>query len=497
MKKRQATILQCHDILVQVLTFVSGCDWCHIQQASRTCREITIGSTKFIATSWKASVKSIGQQSLHSLLEERELFTIFLYLTNEPSLDHQRVDEHHRSLLDLAVEMNLFHFARLLVSRGFKSCVDAETMFQCIQHRNLVGCEVLLSCGLPIDRFRSRDDGLNVLTCSVLYGSPELVELFLDHGVSVPNGVLVEGIQSRNTDFDVIEITRLLLEKGACNPSSVSITGVPALQVAVQYSPFAHQLAEVLIEHGADPNQRDGSEGGGFTALDVACKKRKKTCYELLKRKGGTHSLKFAVETGAVSTIESLLSCPARALVPIEDLHYLVTVAAAMGRVESLKVLIDSGRVNDLNEILVRDDVTPLHLVACRGHYSACRLLINSGINVSARAYGGVDLHMFASTLAGSPLWFDPADSGPGGSVVPPPVRLKTAAELAREAGHDRLGKLIDFCVLERVIARRDSDVSWTSSSGGHASPTSVASVSSAHSPVVQAATSVLVLEGL
>ena len=455
--KRHQPLLLYEDILIQVLPFTDGSDWSHLEQTSTVCHSICASSLHYIVSSWTSSGFGIVPPSLHSLLLQKELFKIYVYLADNPS--YEAVDENHRSLLDLAVELKYYHFARILISKGIKSCTESETMFECIRDHDVMGCEILLSCGLPIDRFRSRDDGLNVLTSSVLFGSSDLVDLFLSKGVSVPNGILIEAIQSRGTHIEVIKIVSLLLNKGRCDPNSVSMSGVPALQVAILFSPFAHQLAEVLLSTGADPNMSDGSDGGGMTALDVASMKRKRTCTDLIKSVGGTHSFKFCVQYGQV------VNFPAST--DENTLKYLLSLAAAMGRVESLKALVEL-RTVDLDTVLVRGDISLLHLAACRGHYAVCRYLIRGcRINVSARAFGGVDIHMYAANLAGSPLWFNPAEEGLAGSLLPPVVRLKTAAELAREAGHDRLGKLLDFSVVESVIARRDGSSessSWASS---------------------------------
>ena len=413
---------------------------------------------------------------MHDLLHERRVLELYVILSEDPSKHISAIDDSHRSILDLAVELRMYRVAEWLVTRGFKSNIDAETMFHCIRNHDIRGATILLNCGIPVDRFRSRDDGLNVLTCSVMYGSPALVDMFILRGCSIPDGILIQAILSRHSDYHVIDIVSLLLDKADCNPNSRSIMGVPVLHMAIGYSPFASQLIELLVSRGADVNRRSGSEGGGHTALDIAAKKRKRACYDTLVSRGAIHSILYGVETGDVSIIHNHFNSSDGP--STDQVKYLICFAAALGRAESVKALIEARRVN-LDEVLVRTDISPLHLAACRGHLSICKLLIREGINVTARAMGGMDIHIYAANITGSPLWFNPAEYGPNGSILPPAVRLKTAAELAREAGYDRIGRFLDLAMVENVIVRKDS----FDSSSGFSSPHSR---SASRSPAAQ-----------
>jgi hypothetical protein len=283
--------------------------------------------------------------------------------------------------------------------------------------------------------------------------------MFLTSGVSVPDGILVQAVLSRHSDYQLIDIVSLLLDKAGCDPNSRSITGVPVLHVAISQSPFAHQLIDLLASRGADVNGRSGSEGGGHTALDVAAKKRKRNCFDALQRRGAVHSLLYGVETGDVGIIHSYLAGPVRT----EQLKYLICFASALGRTESLKTLLES-RLVTVSDVFVRNDITPLHLAACRGHSSVCKLLLAFGADVAAKANGGMDIHIYASNITGSPLWFNPAEYGPNGTMLPPAVRLKTPAELAREAGYEKLGRYLDLAMVESVIVRKESFDSFSSS---------------------------------
>ena len=479
------------DVIVELLGFVDGRDWDSLSRCSKESYHLTHSAISYILNSWVSSQKLVIPQHLHELLHERRLFELYIYLSRDCSSHIGAVDGAHRTLLDLSVELRMYCFSELLVSLGFKSSIEAETMFHCIRNRDLRGSAILISCGIPIDRFRSRDDGLNVLTCAVMFGSAALVDLFLTNGVSIPDGILVQAVLSRHSDDQLPQIVALLLDKAGCDPNSRFITGLTALHVAIAQSPFASQLIDILVSRGADVNARSGSEGGGNTALDVAAKKRKRNCYDALVSRGAVHSLLYGVETGDVSIIHSYISSNSA---PSEDVvKYLISFGAALGRTESVKELLES-KVVSVNEILVRNDITPLHLAACRGHSSVCKLLLANGADVSARTHGGMDIHIYGSNITGSPLWFNPAEYGPNGSILPPPVRLKTAAELAREAGYEKLARLLDFAMVESVIVRKESFDSFSSSSGAHTPASAGSSVPLRHFQISNDESSEIVL---
>ena len=400
---------------------------------------------------------------VHELLKSGRLFELFVLLETNPSQFYTVYDEKHCSLLDAAVSLEKYNMAAYLVSRGFQPSVNSEVIYRCIRAHNMKGVSVLASSSLPIDRFRSRDDGIDVLTCAIHEGTSDMVELFLSKGVSRPDKILISAITLKDSEPELLRKVTFLLDLGACDPNEFSMNGYPALQVAIQDNTYL-SLVDALLVRGADINLPSKSEGGGHTALDIADWKRKRTFYEHLERAGAKHSLRYSVERESVSHIIHILDQNP----PNEfDLAYLICMASASGLTASVRALVRRSNV-DINTVFVRHDLTPLHVAACRGHYSACKFLIDSGINVSAKAHGGADIHKYAGNLAGSPTWFQSFNL-PQGSLLPPPVRLKTAAELAREAGHDRLGKLIDLSEVEAVIARRDSidsSDSWPTISG-------------------------------
>lgn len=442
----------------EVLAYIDAADYGSLARACKEMNRLMRVSKSFVLNVWTSSSNFMFPVSLHRMLHERRLYEIYMIISTSGAELRECSDDNNRSLLDLAVHIGLYNFARWLVNMGFKSDIHGEAMFDCIRAHDILGACLLLSCGIPVDRFRSRDDGLDLITCSVLHGTPAIVDMFIISGVSIPDGILVLAVTTRHSDPSVVDLLSLLLNKGGCDPNSRSITGLPVLHVAINYSPFAHTLVELLLMHGADVNLRDGSSAGGYSALDIASKKRKKSCCELLVNKGAIHSLLFAVESGDVSTIRTYFTMNP---VPSRDVvEHLICVASAMGRVESLRVLLDSN-LTDLNTVFLRNDITPLHIAACRGHWGVCKALAKAGINVAATAFGGIDLHIFASSLTGSPLW------GPGGNLTEPSVRLKTAAELARESGHEKVARMLDYAMIGNVVARKASFESVSSADSG------------------------------
>ena len=442
------------DAFIDVLIYVDAASWISLSRSCREFNALCMRSAEYVLVSWKSDWKYPFNLNLHEMLQDKRLYELYVILSRESTAYHPCVDESHKSLLDLAVDLRMYNMGEWLVCSGFKSFVDAETMFDCIRRHDIRGASILLSCGIPVDRFRSRDDGLNVLTCSVLYGTPALVDMFLLNGVSVPDGILIQAILARHSDIAVMDMVFLLVDKGRSDVNSTSITGVPALHVAISHSPFALQLVELFASRGADVNSTDGADGGGYTPLDLAARKRKRNCYEALVKYGAVHSLLYGIESGDISVIHSYLRKDIEG-VPQKSLEYLLCFASALGQTESVKAILASGCIADINKVFVRNDISPLHLAACRGHSSVCKQLIKLGINVSAKADGGMDIHMLASNITGTALW----------TFLPPPIRKKTAAELAREAGFDEIGRDLDLYMVETVIARNESFDSASSGS--------------------------------
>lgn len=450
------------DVLIELLAYVNAADYGTLMRLSTRFQIGVLEARSLVFNSWYSFGNFVIPCSLHDMLHERRIYEVYVILSELEDYYREEADSSHRSLLDLAVHMRLFNFASWLVLKGFRSNVQGDTIFDCIRSSEIRGAEILIASGIPIDRFRSRDDGLNVLTCSVIHGSPAMVEMFIANGVSIPEGTLIDAILSRHSDPCIVQLNSILLNKARCDPNSRSITGSPAIQLALTHSPFAQSIIEILISHGVNVNAPDGSMAGGYTALDIASKKRKKGCYNSLSSRGAVHSLLFAVESGDVPTIELYLR--KNLSFQKKDIDYLISVASAMGRVESLKTLLDAN-LTDLNTVFLRNDLSPLHLAASRGHIAVCKALERAGINVNATAFGGMDIHNFASNLIGSALWFNPTELGSNGTPTGLPIRLKNAAELAREAGHEKIARMLDYAMIGSVIARKESFDSVSSES--------------------------------
>lgn len=478
------------DVLVHLAPLIDAKSYLNLSLVCKSVSTVIQSSLRFVQDTWCSNRAAGAPIDVYSLLATGNLFEFFVHMEADASQYHAKRNASHSSVLDHAVSLGKYNVASYLITKGFKPSVESEVMFDCIRKHDIRGASVLISSGMAVDRFRSRDDGYDILSCAVEQGSSEMVNLFLSSGVSIPAGILISAISLRDSESDILAKVTLLLDKGCVDPNTMSMNGHPAIQVAIQENPSL-PLIELLVSRGADINKPSRSEGGGHYALDIADYKRRRNLYEYLEIAGGKHSLRYAVEREFVSIISLYIDL--ERTVKESDLAYLVCLAAASGLTSSLKTLVKRSKV-DLNSVHVRDDLTPLHVAACRGHYSACKFLIEAGINASAKAHGGADIHRYTASLAGSPTWFQNFNL-PEGALVPPPIRLKTAAELAREAGHDRLGKLIDLSVVEAVIARRDSmdsTISWPSTSGAN-SPVATGVVptsTSAQSPTI-------VLQGL
>lgn len=163
-----SSILDAADIFMEILCYVTARDWVNITLLSRDFNSVSRRSPTYSLRRWRANSAFTIPDIPHELVIDRKWVQLFVLLSVNTNPFLEKLDSCHRTLLDLSVDLKMYRLAEFLLSKGFISNIDAETMFHCIRNHDIRGATILLNCGIPVDRFRSRDDGLNVLTCSVM-----------------------------------------------------------------------------------------------------------------------------------------------------------------------------------------------------------------------------------------------------------------------------------------------------------------------------------------
>jgi ankyrin repeat protein len=125
-----------------------------------------------------------------------------------------------------------------------------------------------------VSELLGQDPELNVFEAAA-FGRTERLRELLQDDPAAANAFGEDGFQPLGLAcfFGHVEAARLLLDRGA---DSNSLARNVHLQVAPLHSasasenkdePTRYELCELLLDHGADPNLK---QGGGFTALDSA-----------------------------------------------------------------------------------------------------------------------------------------------------------------------------------------------------------------------------------
>jgi uncharacterized protein len=143
-----------------------------------------------------------------------------------------------------------------------------------------------------VDELLAEDPDLNVFEAAAL-GRTDRIRDLLDEDPSRANAFGDDGFHALGLAcfFGHVDAARLLLERGA-DVNALSTN--PHIQTAAIHAAAAsneqgsgestrYELVELVLEHGADPNLR---QGGGFRAIDAARQNGDTRVEQLLREHG-------------------------------------------------------------------------------------------------------------------------------------------------------------------------------------------------------------------
>jgi ankyrin repeat protein len=204
---------------------------------------------------------------------------------------------------------------------------------------------------------------------------------------------------------DKFDIAQILL-KAPVDVNATDRAGRTALMIAACKG--QHQIVNILLESGADPNKRknDGGNVLHYLAADKDCKWGPIIVDVLLKTgvevdardERGRTPLHWAVATGKTYLCEKFLALPKerRADVQASDLRRKtgLHLAASRGHDDVIDVLLDHGA--DVN-VSADGSWKPIHLACDTGHKSTTLKLILAGAELNAKLLTGMTpLHIAA-----------------------------------------------------------------------------------------------------
>ena len=336
--------------------------------------------------------------------------------------------------LYLAVFHNHLQVVKLLLEfgadLGYKSAVDGETLLHtAAMHSSVDMVDYLLSKGLrkAINEKKNEGDGIGyyAFTATLMRSVPnmEILKLLIDQGADVnarhsDNDIPIlalafmlllenpevglekllefmrilmaagadpekestiiddRGASRRITVLMVIvsqghlEMTEELLSRNLSNINAVDGEYGHVLPLAIEQR--NHKIARALVEHGADANARNCE---GVTALSGACYIEDLELMSLLLEHGADPDLLLSDDTA------SLLWCTARD-----------------GKTKTAELLLQHGaQVNFVAKD--RDNYTPLHTAAAKGHGEMVSLLLQHGADTTAKTEGGKSAADLASSF--------------------------------------------------------------------------------------------------
>jgi hypothetical protein len=170
---------------------------------------------------------------------------------------------------------------------------------------------------------------------------------------------------------NIVEVARVILDAGVERSAMIEAlmlvsTGRIPRECRVQVP-----LIDLLCDYGADPDNaiRAATLHGEFEAVNA------------LIARGARFDLPIAAALGRVDAARRLL-----AQASPEDRHLALTLAADVGDVEVVRLLLDAGEdPNRYNPVGGHSHTTPLHQAAGAGHEEVVRLLVERGARLDMK----------------------------------------------------------------------------------------------------------------
>eukprot|EP00731_Ephydatia_muelleri_P014651 Em0008g371a len=243
-----------------------------------------------------------------------------------------------------------------------------------------------------------------------------------------------------------LDCLQWLVQNGVCSPNAKDVGGTTPLHLAATFDHLPTVVWLVESEH-CSVSERAQS---GITPVHLAAAKGSLKCLRWMaqhdpscvnkRADNGTTPVYFAAQEGRLECLQYLATqveanCRLRASDGMAPIH----AAAQMGQLDCVAWLISKVGVSPMERD--NDGATPLHFAAAKGHVHVMKWLLANGATIDRDDLGGTPLH----------------DAAEHGSIEAVEVLLMlpninkdecdedglTAADLAKDCGHDECAKFI------------------------------------------------------
>jgi ankyrin repeat protein len=292
-------------------------------------------------------------------------------------------------------------FARLAAARGY-GFRDWDRLVEWVEAVSREGpvarfesaVEAVITGGAAeLERLLREDPELvRARSTVVTHHDPPQHRATLLHYVAA-NGV--EGYRQKSPK-NAVEVATMLLEAGAepdaladmyggrCTTMSLLVSSSPPAEAGVQAA-----VVDTLADHGAAVEAR--GSGQWTSPLMTALAFGFRDAAEALVRRGAhVATLPAAAGLGRLAEARRLLEAAGP-----DDRHRALVLAAQLGHVDILRLLLDAGEDPDrYNPVGNHAHSTPLHQAVWSGHEAVVRLLVERGARLDIRdtIYGGTPL---------------------------------------------------------------------------------------------------------
>ena len=264
----------------------------------------------------------------------------------------------------------------------------ADDLFKAVESNQLEAVQELLQRGADVNA--RAEKGATPLMQAAVYAAPEVMRALLDKGADV-NAADQAGSTALMWGIGDLRKVRMLVEAGADVNARFPRTGVTPLTLAARHAGSA-PIVRLLIAKGADIN---AVEKSGLNSVTIAAAAGNTQVLKLLLDKGVSTDVRQTDRTFEIPNLGSeILEAVARGATRRVQASTSLMAAVASEDPEAVKLLL--GKKPDVNAATATG-ITALFLASPKGNPKTVRLLLEAGAEPNVRDERGFTPLILAS----------------------------------------------------------------------------------------------------